>query len=177
MLEMINRFLPHRIAFKIINIFKTKQKASYAMGISSLINKEHDLHIPMLDYDNKNLQEVLTDLHKLTFKYKLSTCYIYGTKKGFHAIFPFDIRSWDAVKSIVWDSKVDWRFKSFGDQYKRNFLRVAGKYKKQDIEFIGVSKSPYRASHTAGLMGDEIIRMHENLFNVHSKLDNRCLYE
>jgi len=174
----LNRFLFHRAFFKLKNAVKSKQNATFAMGVSSLVDKGNDLHFPMLDYDTKDLQNILEDLHKLTFKHELKTCYLYGTRKGFHAIFPFDIRHWNEVQNIIWDAGVDWRYKSFAQQYKRVFLRVAGKYKDQDIKFVGVSKSPFRPTHEECLIGNSIIEMHESLFNMHDKLFPRSkLYD
>lgn len=175
----LNKYILHQIAFKLYNQVKKKKRASYALGVSSIVNRKYNLHIPMLDYDNKTLEEVVLDLWKLTNKFKLKTAYVYQTRMGFHALFPFDMMGWDEVKKVIKSARVDWRFKSFCDEYGRVYLRVSGKYKDHDIKFVGVTKSPYRPTHEEAEIGNGILQMHEELFKTHDKIfyDKKVLYE
>jgi hypothetical protein len=175
---MINKYILHRIVFKIKNRIKAKKHAAIAIGTSSLIDSKQNLHIPYLDYDNKTIEEVATDLQKLTKRFQLRTGYIFKSHNGFHAIFPFDVRSWKEVKNIIRNSRVDWRYKSFADEYGRTFLRVAGKYKKFDIKFVGITKSPYSASHDECIIGNGILESHEDLFKLNNEINFKgMLYE
>lgn len=173
----LNKYIFHRIWFTFVNKIKKKRPFTFAIGTSSLINEEHNLHVPLLDYDFNNIKKVLNDLHKLTYKYQLKDCFIFETRCGFHAIFPYDIMTWEEVESIVWDSKADWRFKVFGRKYGRNFLRVSGKYKKHDIKTLGKSNSPYFPKPEERIIGNAVIKSHKDLFLTHDTFDKGKLYE
>lgn len=136
-----------------------------------MVNSKQNTHVPFLDYDQKSIDTVLKDLRKLVKRFHLRNGYIFQTRNGFHAIFPYDVRSWVEVKKIIKSAKIDWRVKSFCDEYGKVFLRVAGKYKDFDIKFDSILQSPYEISHDEKVLGDGIIETHLDLFKMHNETD------
>jgi len=173
----INRYILHRIYYSFLNKFlkRRPKNISYALGISSKIDKENNLHIPMIDYDINDFEIVYFDIIKLIKKFKLHDCFVYKTRKGFHAKFPYDLMDWDLAKKIIYSSKADWRFKSLADEYGRVVLRLAGKYKKLDITPFMIIKSPYQLTETQKEMGMNIILLQNSFMELHSIFPKKIL--
>jgi len=162
---MINRYIFHRFVYKVKNFILPKRDMAVAYGLSSLIDKKNKLHSIFLDYDIKNFSIVLKDVVKLQNKFNLSDAFIFKTKKGYHAIFFYDVVDFKTLEKVIRSSKVEWRYKSFVSQYKRVFLRVGGKYKNKDIEFVGVVFSERRPTYDELLYGMSLMKFHFGLIN------------
>lgn len=120
-----------------------------SVGITSCIveyGRVTDNHIIMIDYDRKTLKEVISDIVKLMFIYKLGDFYLFqSSKDSYHAVC-FDVVNIEFYKKILNDSVCDNDYKQFFQDYKT--LRISRKILNDilitDIpRFIHYIESPY----------------------------------
>lgn len=142
---------------------------SIALGISSRVTAD-GLHIPMIDYDEKNYVKVYFDCIKLIKVFKLSDCFVYKTKNGYHAIFYYDLMSWDKAYKIILRSNCDWMFKSLTGKFKKAVLRVGGKYTEPDIQPYSIISSPYRPAEIYQEFGQSLINVRKEYIEGLSKV-------
>lgn len=113
------------------------QVRNLAIGMNSTVDMTRDRHIIMLDYDQVMVEEVRASVEELQLFWGLSDCDIFRTKNGFHAFFWYDVVPYDRLKMIInYARDVDPMFKYISRFYDHKTVRVAGKYKDRDIEFI-----------------------------------------
>jgi len=117
-----------------------------ALGMNSSTDFENDKHMLFLDYDITDEQLVESSICELQAMFSLSHCYIYKTVKGFHAFFFYDNDlPYSRIRLIINYAKdVDNMFRYISKYYDHKTIRVAGKYKEQDIEFYKVVYSNVR---------------------------------
>lgn len=114
---------------------------SLAIGINSTVDLTQDLHIIMLDYDVKDRLKVIESVMELQDFWNLSDAWIYSTKNGFHAYFFHDLIPYGRLKQIIEYAKyVDPQYKYISRMYDHKTIRVAGKYKEKDIQFVEILK-------------------------------------
>lgn len=118
---------------------KELQLRAFAVGINSSVDMVANLHVVMLDYDVKDLDLVRESVDDLQFFWRLADAFIYRTKNGFHVFFWYDHVPYERLKMIIDYAKyVDPMYKFIGRYYDHKTIRVAGKYRKRDIEFVTV---------------------------------------
>jgi hypothetical protein len=119
---------------------KEKQERQYAIGISSYLNKgdKNELHVVILDYDMKDFSKVLKDVNELVKFFNLSSYECYSTRCGFHIFFWYDHVAYSRLKMIInYSNYIDPLYKFISTKYDTKVLRASGKYKDNDINFIG----------------------------------------
>lgn len=128
-----------KIIRKLLRILAKKEikERQLALGISSYISIDKDVHIVMLDYDILDLKYVLEDIKDLIHHFYLSDYEIYRTSKGFHVFFWYDRVPYSRLKMIIDYSRCDKTYKYISRFYDYKVLRSTGKYKQQDIFFVG----------------------------------------
>lgn len=126
------------------------------------INGNH-AHMPMLDYDGKNIKRLVKkDVKEIQEKYSLGPAHLYRTKRGIHVYFPADIVSHETFGEILEHTQCCPGFrKAYGSQ-KSAILRVSAKYTKFDIRPLeilpGPKKEPSRP-HLVGLTALHLIQL------------------
>lgn len=108
----------------------------FAIGMNSFINKEHGVHIVMLDYDTDSLEFVLKDLKELIAFFSLSHCEVFRTHKGFHAFFWYDHVPYSRLRMIIDYSRCDEQYKYISRYYDHKTIRASGKYSQLDTSFV-----------------------------------------
>lgn len=114
-------------------------KRALAIGMNSWINIDQDRHIVMLDYDVSDRGVVVRSVEELQAFWALSDAYLFKTKKGYHVFFWYDIVPYERLRMIIdFARDVDPMYKHISRYYDHKTIRVAGKYKEQDIKFMGI---------------------------------------
>ena len=171
-----------RLFFKIIrDFFRYSHDAElhgFAIGFNSFVNREKDLHILMLDYDTKELENVENSIQELMNFWKLSDAYLYSTNNGFHVFFYFDMMPYARCRMIINYAKyVDPMYKHISRFYDHKTIRVAGKYKEHDIRFLKVIKGPRSPSADELELGELKLKEHDQLLGLHDMLNKDRLKE
>jgi len=126
-----------RKLIRLLSGYEIKER-QYALGMTSYIDKDKDIHIPILDYDCKELNKVLDDVNELMNFFNLSDYEVYETKQGFHIFFWYDHISYSRLRMIInYSNLIDPLYKYLSSRYDKKTIRAAGKYKRQDIHYIG----------------------------------------
>jgi len=126
----------------------------WCIGISSIIfpdrkafafaNKTgsrtpESMHMPMLDYDGKNIKSILRkDVQLLQERWNLGPATIFQTKKGFHVYFMTDAVSWDSYRDMLESVKCCKGFRRCAEKSGYAVLRVSAKYTAFDIKLDSV---------------------------------------
>lgn len=108
-----------------------------AIGINSTVDFTQDKHIVMLDYDIKDLQQVRESVKEIQLFWNLSDAEIFKTRNGHHVFFWYDQIPYGRLRQIIEFARyVDPMYKYISRFYDHKTIRVAGKYKEKDIEFV-----------------------------------------
>jgi hypothetical protein len=119
-----------------IRYSKEAQLRDVAIGMNSFIDREHNIHLLMLDYDEVSYERVESSVKEIQSFWKLSDAFIYKTRRGHHVIFYFDHMPYSRVKMIInFARDIDEQFRYISRYYSYKTLRVCGKYQDQDIQF------------------------------------------
>jgi hypothetical protein len=133
------------LAKRMFRYFKSEDLylEAMAIGMNSFVDLEKDEHMLFLDYDVKDYVKVSDSIKELQNFFNLSHAFIYQTEKGFHAFFFYDNElPYSRIQLILNYAKhVDPMFKFIGKYYDHKTIRVAGKYKYQDIKFYDIIKA------------------------------------
>lgn len=93
------------------------------------------LHMPMFDYDGKNIKSILRkDVQLLQKKWGLGAATLFQTKKGFHVYFMTDVVNWKAYYEMLNEAKCCEGFKRCALNNGHGVLRVSAKYSTFDIK-------------------------------------------
>lgn len=135
------------------------------IGVISFVrnNPEVQVHMPMFDFDGKNIRTHLKKRVKaLQEKYGLGDAWVYGTKRGFHVYFFTDSVPQQTYLEMLGESQCCRGFQQATRNKGYGTLRVSAKFTKFDIglEYILRSKERYlrrmpRKAHVA----QELIRL------------------
>jgi len=144
-----------------------------AIGMNSYIDREADEHFLFLDYDIKDEFKIESSVQELQRQFNLSHAFIYETSKGYHVFFFYDNDlPYSRIRLLISYAKfVDPLFKLISKYYNHKTIRVAGKYKIQDIRFKKTIKgrNPTREEFSIG----EIKRREYNMLkSFHDILKN-----
>lgn len=97
------------------------------------------LHMPMFDYDGKNVRaQIRKDVKALQKDYGLGNAWVYETQRGFHVYFFCDAVKWDKYASMLKMVKACDGFKNAALNRGYAVLRVSAKYTNFDIELLYV---------------------------------------
>lgn len=95
---------------------------------------DQDEHMPMFDYDGKNVKKVIRkDVKLLQKKYGLGNAWVYETRRGFHVYFFCDKVNRVTFFSMLEDVQCCKGFKKATRGGGRAVLRVSAKYTEFDI--------------------------------------------
>lgn len=148
----------------------------FAVGMSSEVDIDKDLHILFLDYDQKTLEEVQESVSEAQKFWNLADCFVYKTMNGYHAYFFYDIMPYTRVRMIINYCKyVDDMFKYIARFYDYKTIRQAGKYKVRDIQFVKVLQGQRTPNLKESELGDLKRKEREYLSNMHSMLKKEAL--
>jgi hypothetical protein len=132
---------------------KDVELRSAAVGMNSYVDKGDDLHILFLDFDIVDEYKVKTSIREVQRFWGLSHCWLFRTRKGFHAFFFYDIMPYGRVRMVIEFARfVDFQFKYISRFYDYKTIRVAGKYKDKDIRFFDLlrGREPSEAEVAVG---------------------------
>lgn len=139
------------------NYGRVKNWRENCIGITSRINKrdhpdgECDWHMPMFDYDGKNIKtKVKKDVKKLQKEYGLGDATIFTTQSGLHVYFFSDMVPRGEFLSMFENVSC---CKGFTEATQRNgyaVLRLSAKYTEFDIAPYKVIISPNRVTTRPG---------------------------
>jgi len=108
-----------------------------AVGINSTVDFAEDRHIVMLDYDTDDFKKVKRSVEELQRFWKLSDFFIFRTKHGYHALGFYDHIPYGRLRMIIEFARdVDLLYKYISRYHNHRTLRVIGKHKLRDIEFV-----------------------------------------
>lgn len=115
-----------------------KCEGNETVGIS---NKVDHRYCVFLDYDISEKTTVIADLTGLQRRFDLGNCYLFTTKKGFHAIF-IDLVTYEELKTILDASSCDEHYKyvSRKNNNRQWILRVNEKKGGNKVELHAVLK-------------------------------------
>ncbi len=131
--------------------------------ISCSWDKRGERHMPMFDFDGKNIKtHVKKQVKALQESYGLGDAWIYRTKRGLHVYFFTDLVSRNEYMSMLEESECCKGFRRAAENHGWGTLRVSAKFTKFDIslEYILRSKKRYprRMVRKAHLV-QELIRL------------------
>jgi hypothetical protein len=140
------------------------EMTKFAVGVNSTVDWVDDLHVVMLDYDTESKEKVVESVRELQAFWALADVCIYRTKHGFHAIGWYDHVPYERLRMIVDFAKyVDPLFKHITRRYDHKTLRVVGKHKERDIEFVDVVPGVRTPERTEVERGELLRRNHASL--------------
>lgn len=115
-----------RVSFK-------KWEGNESVGLS---NKVDHRYCVFLDYDINEETTVHADLYGLQKQFDLGNCYLFRTKKGFHAIF-LDLVTYDELKKILDASSCDdhYKYVSRNNNNRQWILRINPKKNGNNVVF------------------------------------------
>jgi hypothetical protein len=127
----------------------------FAIGMSSEIDIDRDLHILIMDYDEADENEVTESVKECQKFWNLSDCFIYKTRNGYHAYFFYDHMPYTRVRQIIDFAKyVDDKYRFISRYYDYKTIRVAGKYKERDISFVKCVSGARQPTENELMRGD-----------------------
>jgi hypothetical protein len=110
-----------------------------AIGMNSTVDFTQDLHIVMLDYDIDDFEKVTESVWELQEFWGLADAHIIRTAAGYHAFFFWDLVPYARLRQIIDYARfVDPLYKYISRFYNHKTIRVSGKYKKRDLQYIGI---------------------------------------
>lgn len=146
----------------------------FSIGMNSTVG--FDSHILFLDYDDVSLQQVEESVIECQKFWNLSDAFIYKTHGGYHSIFYFDQLPYSRVKLILDYARfVDDMFRFISRFYDYKTIRVSGKYKLQDIEFVKIVKGQRSPTLREAELGDLKRKEREYLKGMHGMLRQDAL--
>lgn len=96
-------------------------------------------HLPMFDYDGKNIKtQIRKDVKLLQKEFDLGDAWIYETRRGFHVYFFTDIVPWSVYAEMLESVNCCRGFKRSATSQGYAVLRVSAKYTEFDIKFLYV---------------------------------------
>lgn len=117
----------------------------WCIGVSSVVFSSggkrlgHYLHMPMFDYDGKNIKTLLRkDILLLQKEFGLGPATIFQTKKGFHVYFMSDAVDWEEYRRMLQAVKCCDGFRKCTEGNGYGVLRVSAKYTEFDISLDSV---------------------------------------
>lgn len=119
---------------------------SWCIGAISWVSEIDNRHMPMFDYDGKNVKTQLKrDVKLLQERYALGDAWVYNTKRGFHVYFFTDLVPWKEYWAMLCETKCCKGFRAAVKRHNYGTLRVSAKYTKFDIglEYILRSQKRY----------------------------------
>lgn len=120
------------------------------IGITS-IDCDSGLHMPMFDYDGKNIKtKVKKDVKQLQSVFKLGNATIYETRRGLHVYFFSDMVCWADYRKMLDAVNCCKGFQQSTENHEYAVLRVSAKYTEFDILPYKVVISPHRGSNRPG---------------------------
>ena len=125
---------------------RIKDWRSWCIGAISWVSSSTNRHMPMFDYDGKNVKTQLKkDVKLLQERYALGDAWVYHTKRGFHVYFFTDLVPWDEYWAMLCETKCCKGFRTAAKRHNYGTLRVSAKYTKFDIglEYILRSQKRY----------------------------------
>lgn len=132
----------------------------FCIGITSLASNpllrsrgyyDSPQHVPMFDYDGKNIKtKVKKDIKQLQKKYRLGNATIYTTKSGLHVYFFSDVVPWKIYREMLQSVDCCRGFAKATVAQSYAVLRVSAKYTEFDIEPYKVVTSPHQAGKRPG---------------------------
>ena len=119
-------------------IYKTTRQ-NIRIGITSRLesiytkNKQF-LHIPLMDFDNYNLSELIKHLRhfKMRNKPRLSNIYILKTSRNHYSAMCFTPLKWMKYKQLLFHVNVDPNFRYYTIKRKEATLRLSPKHDKEN---------------------------------------------
>jgi len=100
------------------------------------------MHMPMLDYDGKNVKKIVRkDVKTLQKDYGLGNAWVYETRRGFHVYFFTDVVTWDQYHEMLEKVHCCKGFKRASINRGYAVLRVSAKYTDFDISLLYVLES------------------------------------
>ncbi len=110
------------------------------IGCTSLVQPES--HMPMFDYDGKNIKKTIRkDVKLLQEEYGLGNAWVYETRRGFHIYFFCDTISWGNYRTLLAETQGCEGFKRATINRGYAVLRVSAKYTDFDIKPLYVLPS------------------------------------
>lgn len=110
-------------------------KVAVALGF---LSKQPDGQLPILDYDEATLEFVERDATGLQKKFNLGPATIYQTQRGFHVFFYADRLTTIEYFDLLGMASCCEEFRKIGEKLGYTILRIAGKYDKNDIQFVKI---------------------------------------
>ncbi len=96
-------------------------------------------HMPMLDYDGKNVKKIIRkDVKLLQKECGMGDAWVYETRRGFHVYFFTDVVSWDEFQKMLKKVQCCKGFKRAVLNRGYAVLRVGAKYTDFDIKLLYV---------------------------------------
>jgi len=128
------------------NYGRIRNWRDYCIGAISYINNPpRDMHMPMFDYDGRNVKTRLKkDVKKFQQAYGLGDAWVYNTRRGFHVYFFTDAVPWDEYRVMLEESAGCKGFQVAANRHTYGTLRVSAKYTKFDISLEYVLRSQKR---------------------------------
>jgi hypothetical protein len=129
------------------------------VGITSLDyngpgGKYEAYHMPMLDYDGKNVKKIIRkDVKLLQKEYGLGDAWVYKTRRGYHVYFLTDLVSRDDYWEILNSTQCCKGFKKAAQSKGYAVLRVSAKYTEFDISFEYILRSRDRSTRRVAAKG------------------------
>ena len=100
------------------------------------------MHMPMLDYDGKNVKKIVRkDVKALQKDHGLGNAWVYETRRGFHVYFFTDVVTWDQYHEMLEKVQCCKGFKRASINRGYAVLRVSAKYTDFDIKPLYVLES------------------------------------
>lgn len=129
----------------------------YCIGITSMVGDHKPglggsyRHMPMFDYDGKNIKtRVKKDVKKLQKKYNLGDATIFSTRSGLHVYFFSDLVTGDTFMSMLEEVACCKGFKEAAQRKGYAVLRISAKYTEFDIQPYKTVVSPHRVTSRPG---------------------------
>jgi hypothetical protein len=152
--------------------------SAMALGMNSYVDIENDKHMLFVDYDIKDYGRVHNSIKDLQGFWSLSHAFVYATAKGYHAFFFYDNDlPYSRIKMILDYAKdIDPMYRFISRLYDHKTIRVAGKYKEQDIKFHSVVKGRTPTADEI-LVADAKRKEYSLLKQMHDNFRKECLVE
>lgn len=139
--------------FSYENYMRKNNWRKYCIGITSCIfnGQGNELHMPMYDYDGKNIKtQVKKDIKKLQKEFGFGDATIYTTRSGVHVFFFTDAVNLKTYMQTLEAIKCCEGFTTATKNHGYATLRVSAKYTKFDIQFDQIIQSPRRNGRRPG---------------------------
>lgn len=109
----------------------------YQGGIGGTTGSGAHYHMPMFDYDGKNIRtRIREDVENLQEKWNLGDAWVYQTRRGYHVYFFTDTVDAKTYGEMLNGARCCKGFKAAAQRSNGSVLRVSAKYTEFDIEFL-----------------------------------------